>query len=240
MWSLKTTAYDDDEQLELEYRTDTQGMAEMWAAEKFFTQKMSWSQLLVIHTGRKEETPEGFPVHASPVCQGWFKDDGLGSVQLAHSYWFKDGQGKRKGLGQAWQKFNVAESYAGGIAQWVADLGAGKIQPEAGPVLEKLFFLPPAFYRREETIEEWRLSALYQERNIMFASEIYNHKEVSEADSDYVLRSTFPQHRGSCIYMKRKCSMYQLCHGTAGEAADPFAHGFKWREVNHPQEKGEK
>ena len=235
VWSIKTTSFSDDAELELEYRTDTQGMAEMWAAEKFFETKMSWSQLFVIHTGQKEKTEEG-PIHLSPAYQGWYKDDGLGSVQLAHSYWWKDAQGKKKGLGQAWKRFAVAEMYEGGIAGWIADLQAGKIQPEAGNPLESLFFLPPAFYRREESIEEWRLSTFYQENNIMFQSESYHSEEISDEVKDVVLLETFPQHRSSCIYMRRKCPFYQLCHGTAGEAEDPFQHGFKWREVNHPQE----
>lgn len=237
VWSVKTTSFADDAELELEYRTDTQGMAEMWAAEKFFNQKMSWSQLFVIHTGAKEKTEEG-PIHISPAYQGWYKDDGLGSIQLAHSYWWKDEQGKRRGLGQAWKRFAVAEMYQGGIAQWIAaDLTAGKIQPEVGNPLESLFFLPPAFYRREETIEEWRMSTFYQEDWIKRTSETYHQEGISDSIQDRILLSTFPQHRSSCIYMRRKCAFYQLCHGTAGEAANPFAHGFKWREINHPQEK---
>ena len=236
VWSIKSTGFEDDAELELEYRTDTQGMAEMWAAEKFFETKMSWSQLLFIHTGRKEQTEDG-TIHVSPAYQGWYKDDGLGSVQLAHCYWWKDGQGKKKGLGQAWKRFNVAEMYQGGISQWIYDLAAGKIQPEAGNPLESLFFLPPAFYRREESIEEWRLSTFYQEERIKNISEVYHDERVTEDHKDTILLSSFPQHRASCIYMRRKCGFYQLCHGTAGEAEDPFQHGFKWREVNHPQEK---
>ena len=239
VWSVKTTSFADDSELELEYRTDTQGMAEMWAAEKFFEAKMSWSQLFVIHTGAKEKTEDG-PIHVSPAYQGWYKDDGLGSVQLAHSYWWKDGQGKRRGLGQAWKRFAVAEMYEGGIAGWITDLAAGKIQPEAGNPLEGLFFLPPAFYRREETIEEWRKSTLYQEDRIKVSSNAYHDEAVSEENKDFILLDTFPQHRSSCIYMRRKCSFYQLCHGTAGEQDDPFSHGFKWREINHPQEKEKK
>jgi hypothetical protein len=237
VWSIKTTSFSDDAELELEYRTDTQGMAEMWAAEKFFETKMSWSQLFVIHTGAKEKVEEGGHIHLSPVYQGWYKDDGLGSVQLAHSYWWKDAQGKKRGLGQAWKRFNVAEMYDGGIARWISDLAAGKIQPEAGNPLEGLFFLPPAFYRREESIEEWRLSTLYQEQNIKVCSEVYQDEAVTDEYKDRILLSTFPQHRSNCIYMRRKCSFYQLCHGTAGEAENPFEHSFKWREVNHPQEK---
>lgn len=266
VWSIKTTSFSDDAELELEYRTDTQGLAEMWSAEQFFggrslvnhgdesrvesdeaqcsnrqtskaptNPKMSWSQLFIIHTGAKEKTEEG-TIHLSPAYQGWYKDDGLGSVQLAHSYWWKDASGKKKGLGQAWKRFNVAEMYSGGIAQWIADLVAGKIQPEAGNPLEALFFLPPAYYRREKSIEEWRLSTFYQEDNIRFHSEMYHSKELAEVHKDRILLQIFPQYRSSCIYMRRKCAFYQLCHGTAGEAENPFEHGFKWREVNHPVE----
>lgn len=237
VWSLKTTSFSDDAELELQYRTDTQGLAEMWAAEQFFGTKMSWSQLLIIHTGAKEQTEDG-PIHISPAYQGWYKDDGLGTVQLAHSYWWKDVSGKKKGLGQAWKRFNVAEMYTGGITQWIEDLAAGKIQPEAGNVLEGLFFLPPAYYRREESIQEWRLATFYQEEIIKFTSDLYHKEEVSDEIKDRIFLNTFPQHRSSCIYMRRKCDFYQLCHGTAGEAENPFEHGFKWREINHPQEKG--
>lgn len=237
VWSIKTTSFSDDAELELEYRTDTQGMAEMWSAEQFFKTKMNWSQLFFIHTGQKEKTDEG-PIHLSPVYQGWYKDDGLGSVQLAHSYWWKDVAGKKKGLGAAWKRFAVAEMYAGGITQWIEDLAAGKIQPEARNPLEGLFFLPPAHYRREESIEEWRLSTYFQEDRLRLSSEGYHMKDFSDDTKDEILLKSFSQHRSSCIYMRRKCSFYQLCHGTAGEAENPFDHGFKWREVNHPVERG--
>lgn len=241
VWSLKTTSFSDDAELELQYRTDTQGLAEMWAAEQFFKTKMSWSQLLIIHTGAKERiadgTGEGVSIHLSPVYQGWYKDDGLGTVQLAHSYWWKDAVGKRKGLGQVWKRFNVAEMYTGGIAQWIEDLAAGKIQPEVGNVLEGLFLLPPAYYRREESIQEWRLATGYQENHLRIWSEAYHNECIPDDTKNEILHSYFPQHRSSCIYMRHKCDFYQLCHGTAGEAENPFDHGFKWREINHPQEK---
>lgn len=246
VWSIKTTSFSDDDELELEYRTDTQGLAEMWSAEQYFKKspedlakgppKISWAQLFFIHTGQKENV-DGGHIHQSPAYQGWYRDDGLGSVQLAHSYWWKDAGGKKKGLGSAWKRFNVAEMYDGGIAQWIEDLAAGKIQPEAGNPLEKLFFLPPAYYRKAEALEEWRLSTFYQENNIRNSSEGYHHNRVSDDVKDQILLSTFPQHRSSCIYMRRKCSFYQLCHGTAGEAEDPFSNGYKWRGINHPQEK---
>ena len=114
--------------------------------------------------------------------------------------------------------------------------GGGKIQPEAGNPLEGLFFLPPAFYRREESIEEWRKSTWYQEDRIKVSSNAYHDETVNEENKDFILLDTFPQHRSSCIYMRRKCAFYQLCHGTAGESDNPFEHGFKWREINHPQE----
>ena len=235
-WSLKTSSFNDQAALELEYRTDTQGLSEIWAAEQYFNHKLSWAQMFFIHTGAKEVV-EGGHLHTSPVYQGWFKDDGLGSVQLAHSYWWKDPMGKKKGLGQAWKRFNVAEMYEGGIERWITDLQAGKIQPEAGNPLEDIFFCPPANYRNPADIEEWKKSTLYQEKEIRWAAGMYNNIEVEDEMKDQILFNIFPQHRGSCIYMKRKCSMYQLCHGTAGEAEDPFSNGFKWREINHPQEK---
>jgi hypothetical protein len=197
---------------------------------------MSWAQMFFIHTGSKEVV-EGGHIHTSPVYQGWFKDDGLGSVQLAHSYWWKDASGKKKGLGQAWKRFNVAEMYEGGIERWIIDLQAGKIQPEAGNPLEDIFFCPPANYRNPQDIEAWGKSTYFQEYRIRSATLFYNNPETPSHVQDEILQADFPQHRSSCIYMKRKCSMYQLCHGTAGEAEDPFNNGFKWREINHPQEK---
>lgn len=234
VWSIKTTSFNDRDALELEYRTDVQGYAEMWAAEQHFQTPMKWSQMFFIFTGRKEVGEEGI-FHQSPVYLGWWKDDGFGGVKLAHSYWWKEGK-EKKGLGKGWQRFNVAEQYEGGIQKWIDDLGEGKIQPEAGNPLEDLFFCPPAHYRDSAKVEEWRISTLFQEDEIWKSSALYNDPSTQEELKDYILARNFPKHQSSCIYMKTPCMMYQLCHGTAGELEDPFNHGFAWRKLNHPQE----
>lgn len=242
VWSIKSTSRWDDLR-ELESRVDTQGLSEAWAVEagtKIDGKdiKVSWVQMFVILTGDKEETPDG-RIHNSPVNTGWYKETGLGSPELAHSYWWKGADGKKHGLGKGWAKFNPAESYAGGIAGWIADLAARKIQPDLPEPISGLFHLPPASYRNPEDIQSWKMQTFYQEDQIRGASTTWNSPYTSEDTRERILQQFFPQHRQSCIYLRRKCAFFQLCHGTAGESDDPLANGFKWREVNHPQEKGE-
>jgi hypothetical protein len=238
VWSIKSTSFWDDLR-ELESKVDTQGLSETWAVERGeVAPKVAWVQMFVILTGDKEETPDG-KIHSSPVVRGWFKETGLGPPELAHTYRWKTADGKWHTLGKWWAKFNPAESYAGGIAGWVADLAARKIQPDLSEPISGLFHLPPAHYRNPADIANWERQTFYQEDRVRVAAEVWNDPTTSDESRDRILLEFFPQHRQSCIYLRRKCAFFQLCHGTAGEAEDPLANGFKWREVNHPQEKGD-
>ena len=233
IWSIKTTSRWNKIK-ELENKVDIQGLSETWTAEQALGKEIKWVQMFYILTGPKEDTPDG-PIHNSPAYQGWVKEEGFGS-KLAHSFQWKDTGGKIQRLGKGWRKFDVALEYKGGIPQWIFDLHSNKIQPEAGKVLEELFVCPPAYYRNPQDIEEWRQSTFFQEDKIKISSSSYNDPNVSSETKDRILLKVFPKHRSSCIRFNRQCEMYPLCHGTAGEQEDPFNNGFKWREVNHPQE----
>lgn len=248
IWSLKTTSKWDQSR-ELESRFDSQGFSESWCTEEELNAGrippiiISYVQMFYIITGQKEDTPEG-KIHNSPVYQGYFKEDGLGT-RLAHTYYWKTKDGKKTGLGNTWKKFDVATMYAGGIPQWINDILALKIQPEAGNPFESLFICPPAHYRNPEARNEWMLSTLYQEDRIRVALIAYNDPSpyeselsygISDESKDRILLETFGKNLENCVYMKKSCPFIPLCHGTAGEIEDPFSHGFKWRECNHPQE----
>lgn len=57
----------------------------------------------------------------------------------AHSYEFYNSENASGTgvLGKDWEKFNVWEDYEGGVIQWIDDIAAGIIQPEATSPLEK-------------------------------------------------------------------------------------------------------
>ncbi len=247
IWSLKTTSKWDQSR-ELENRFDTQGFSESWCTERYLTgdgwedevdavklTSIAYVQMFYIITGQKEDTPEG-KIHNSPVYQGYYREEGISNIILAHSYYWKDKTGKKCGLGSKYKKFDVATMYDGGIPKWIDDILALKIQPEAGNPFESLFVCPSAHYRNPESRNEWMLSTLYQEDRIRVASLAYQDDSTSDEVKDRILQEVFPKNLESCVYMGKPCSFIPLCHGTAGEIDDPFIHGFKWREPHHKQE----
>lgn len=138
--------------------------------------------------------------------------------------------GKQHRLGKGWQRIPVRE---------VATVRENfeRLQSDE-PVLlrEQLVELGPFMRRSDYEIESWKRQHLEHDIRVIKRGEWL--QAVAKRDKERwqeELDRCFPQHQAHAnCFWPRKCAAFDLCWGAA--ASDPFAHGYRWRTPNHPEE----
>lgn len=147
-----------------------------------------------------------------------------------------DGQGKRHKLNDDWTNFNVWSDYPGGVAQWIADLAAHKIQPDAGDPFASVHIVPMPLYRQAPEMEDWKEQCAVAEARIAEDAE-----RIRELEAPQNLRTElnrcFPMSRRACDYPVA-CQFTEICHGIhQGDGLMAVESGqFVWRTAHHEPE----
>jgi len=147
-----------------------------------------------------------------------------------------DGQGKRHKLNDDWQSFNVWTDYPGGVAAWIADLAARKIQPDAGDPFQSVHIVPMPLYRQAQEMEDWKEQCASSEARIAEDAERIRQLEDPE-NVRRELNRCFPMSRRACDYPVA-CQFTEICHGIhAGDGLMAVESGqFVWRSAHHEPE----
>jgi hypothetical protein len=227
--SFKTTGKWDKRKAETG-RYDTEGISQLLAAEHKYGEKFAGIQMVYAVKGYKmQDKFDGLWKVHNGIVRPYMKH-GVTSEddQYAFSYEYINEDGEVKRLGKGWNKVNIWESGPGAIKDWVRTLAEGD-QPNCCPdLLDKMVIMPAAFYRDEDSIEEWKREVVAQELRIAKTARLLNavdHFPIALAEH-------FPKHRHSCSYPS-KCQYVPVCHEGLPIAESGL---YKIRGVNHPQE----
>lgn len=234
--SLKTTS--DPNQMWLEnFKTDQQTISEVLPVESRLGREVAGVQVEGLVKGQQRtEWPKGSgnKHHSSPLVWGYRKEEGGLADEWKAQFEWKDEAGNNRRLGKGWNRNRVAESYPGGIPEWVSFLY--QAEPD---LLRSQFPSLPLISRSANELEEWQTQVKYREIEVANAlvqlrlgDQSYN-PEIRQQ----VLAQAFPKHTTGCAYdpqFHSKCPCYPLCWGSEGQ--DPLGCGsYKYREANHPE-----
>jgi len=159
---------------------------------------------------------------------------------MRKSKWYPNGQcdglGKRHKLGDDWQSFNVWTDYPGSVAQWIADLAARRVQPDAGDPFQSVHIVPMPLYRQAQEMDDWKEQIAASEARIAEDAERIRRLEDPE-NVRRELNRCFPMSRRACDYPV-SCQFTEICHGIhAGDGLMAVESGqFVWRSAHHEPE----
>jgi hypothetical protein len=234
LWSFKTTAtWDKRKDKSAEH--DQQGLSEAWLVEQRLGEKVMGVQMIHLVKGRRAEHPKGSGrwITFSPLIRGYRRPGTVGT-EYAHSWEWDDGDGSHR-LGGKWERFDVWTEYVGGVKQWIEDLDAMVIQPQAPSPLEGQILTPMPYFRQPEDMQNWLEQTRAQELRIEESKGLLGGQVTHDP---LWLNAHFPQHRHACHY-PGDCQFLRLCFGSEDYRRDPVGTGdFKVRELNHPIEVG--
>lgn len=230
--SLKTTSQVNQMWLE-NFKTDQQTVSEVLPVEARLGREVAGVQVEGLVKGAmKYDWPVGSDSnyhHNSPVIWGYNKEAGGFENEWKAQYSWKDEFGKGHRLGKGWNRRKIAESYPGGIPEWV-----GYIYQNEPELLRAQFPSPPLISRSAGELEEWLEQVKYREVEVHNA--LVEIKQRAAVEN--ILAQHFPKHTSGCAYDPQyhsKCPCYGLCWGS--ESQDPLGCGtYKYREPNHPEE----
>lgn len=230
-------------------RYDTEGISQLVAAEHKYGETFAGVQMVYAIKGYKmqDKNDNLWKVYngvvrpymkKSPRTKGWeWEERDPALLGFARDYINEHGEPKQVTGPQGWQKVNLWEYGSDAIRIWVEYMAAGEWPEQIHgnvDMLDKMVIMPPAFYRDEAAIEEWKREAIFQEALI---AEEANAANVMASDGDdralgLILAKTFSKHRHSCVY-PLPCPFIPICHdGMTVESG-----GYKPRATaNHPQE----
>lgn len=235
LWSFKTTAtWDKRKDKSAEH--DQQGLSEAWLLEQRLGEKIMGVQMIHLVKGRRAEHPKGSGrwVTFSPLIRGYRRHGTVGT-EYAHSWEWDDVDGSHR-LSGKWERFDVWTDYAGGVKQWIEDLDALMIQPQAPSPLEAQILTPMPYFRQPEDMQNWLDSTRAQELRVAERSSYIQGAIPTDLSTTRLLNEHFPQYRHSCHYPS-DCQFLRLCFGSEDYRRDPVGTGdFKWRSLNHPIE----
>lgn len=157
---------------------------------------------------------------------------------MRKSKWYPAGEcpgdGRKHKLGDNWESFSVWTNYPGGVSAWIADLNAGKIQPDAGDALESIHIVPMPYYRTQQDMEDWKEQAAAME--IRVAEDAARLRILEDPENRRrELNRCFPQNRRACDYPMR-CQFTEICHGPVGPEKPEDSGFYNWREPHHAPE----
>jgi hypothetical protein len=255
------TAASYDKRRQQDHAHDMQGVSEQAAVEPRLG-KIMGVQMVHLIKGRKEAVKDendntvGYKL-ANALVYGWRRwNSSENHWQWAHSYWWrcsephvKSGKptkagppmcegGKKHRLSDDYERAAIAEEYPGGQLQWIEDITAGHIQPDAQETAEligRYVVVPPPLFRHDWELRNWKEQTISQEYTVKGSLDLLE-KLVDPNSQATLLNRAFPQFTHSCTYPS-KCPFYAACWDNIGE---PLESGlYEIRKPNHPQEVSE-
>jgi len=246
--SFKTTSYntiisynDEGEQVD-KNKYDDQGISELIAVERLLGESVESVRMeFFVKGARKKSTytlsdgsKEQRKLQQSFIVHPWKKDNGIGGVEYACKWEWKDEYGNSKRLGKGWNRVDIWKEMT--VKEWVELL----IQDNYGD-LENLFLTPYPYVRSTEDVENWIEQNSYKELTIARHLEELKSVEPTlcgprESESGKVynrwLNHFFPQDRSNCFQYGGFCSFVDICW--SGEKTTSSL--YEKREPHHEKE----
>lgn len=207
VYSLKTIK-NFDWRAEKNYKTDLQGITEIWLTEqhlkhlkatiaryKGISTRVQGVKFCFLIKGTRKEVKDdkgkgtGLWTTDNALIKGYRKFE-ANRLEYAHSFWYynnanKSGKGR---LGKGWESFNVWEAKDLRVKGWMDLLVRKQIQPELGDVVKEYVVTPEEYWRDKQEIAETITELQIQEKEV-----------AAKANGTYV-EPLFPRYRGSCWY----------------------------------------
>lgn len=233
--SLKTVSQVNQMWLE-NFKTDQQTISEVLPVEARLGCEVAGVQIegLVKGTQRTEwPRGSGHRHHSSPLIWGYLMEAGGIDLEWKAQFEWTDEAGNNRRLGKGWNRQRIAESYPGGIAEWI-----GRLYQTEPELLRSQLISPPLVSRSVDQLESWQRQVKYREVTVHNALVQLADTPGNEEKYLELLDQHFGQHTTGCAYDQQfhsKCPCYSLCWGSEGQ--DPIGSGaFRYRVPNHPQE----
>jgi hypothetical protein len=212
---------------------DIQGLSEAVATENRLGEKVEFIKMIYLLKGRREQYPEdsGHWITWSNLIRGWRKV-GITGDEFAWRYAWKGEDGVGHRLGKGWARFDAwdPEQYNGGVAGWIEQLAAGKVQPECGDPFESAVVTPMPYYRNSRDISDWLEQATAMETRVQQGLVAIQGLTGDALRSG--LNVWFPQSRRNCDWPS-KCAMQDICFADDSMLISPMTSGLYSRRVPH-------
>lgn len=259
--SFKTNSgYDVDSSMD-DFKIDMQSITETTAVRRAglgdpLSVKM---ELLVKGSWKKVEAGRGVNGREqdNALVHPYLKIEPNGLMEWAWSYYWtcatphvttwKNGRkvacpgGKRHGLGETYSRSALFPVGTGDkphktVEEWVAELDAGDVQPDAGDALGNVLYLPDPMTLPVGSEERIQQLAAQEMLIAEFAPKI----DHTTDEGRQLLNIHFPQYTHNCNHSYGgKCSFHDICWNARPQAAlqDPFSIGYTYRTPHHDRER---